>query len=66
MRDDFAGHQAYDLTVEFCQEYDQPAFDPTYQSMQLEEFLPAVQDLFKSPKNSIYLKSDGAMMGESQ
>jgi hypothetical protein len=33
--------------------------------MQLEEFLPAVQDLFKSPKNSIYLKSDGVMMGEN-
>ena len=66
MRDDFAGHRAYDLTVEFCQEYDQPAFDPTYQSMRLEEFLPAVQDLFKTPKNSIYLKSEGAMMGESE
>ena len=28
LRDQFAGHQFYDRTATFCQEYDQPAFDP--------------------------------------
>ncbi|MFT7602312.1 MAG: putative HD phosphohydrolase [Acidimicrobiales bacterium] len=56
MRDQFAGHPSYDLTVEFCQEYDQPAFDPTYDSMSLADFLPAVRELFGSPKNSIYIE----------
>ena len=63
MRDQFEGHPAYDLTVEFCQEFDQTAFDPSYDSMDLEEFVPAVQDLFAEPKNSIYLTDEGQMAG---
>ena len=65
MRDQFEGHPAYDLTVEFCQEFDQTAFDPTYDSMALEEFVPAVEDLFAEPKNSIYLTDEGQMAGSN-
>ena len=65
MRDQFEGHPAYDLTVEFCQEFDQTAFDPTYDSMALEEFVPAVEDLFAEPKNSIYLTDEGQMVGSN-
>ena len=61
MRDQFAGHQYYDLSAEFCAEYDQPAFDPTYPTMALEEFAPLLRELFKSPKKSIYVsESNGA------
>ena len=28
MRDQFAGHEYYDLCAEFCADFDQPAFDP--------------------------------------
>ena len=63
MRDQFLGHRAYDLTVEFCQEFDQPAFDPSYDSMQLSEFIPAVEAVFAEPKNSIYLDEEGQMIG---
>ena len=28
IRDQFAGHQYYDLAAEFCADFDQPAFDP--------------------------------------
>ncbi len=63
MRDQFLGHRAYDLTVEFCQEFDQPAFDPSYGSMQLSEFIPAVEAVFAEPKNSIYLDEEGQMIG---
>ena len=63
MRDQFEGHPAYDLTVEFCQEFDQTAFDPSYDSMALEEFVPAVETLFAEPKNSIYLTDEGQMAG---
>jgi len=63
MRDQFEGHEAYDLTVEFCQEFDQTAFDPSYDSMKLEEFVPAVEALFAQPKNSIYLDDGGQMCG---
>nr|WP_116996053.1 HD domain-containing protein [Desertimonas flava] len=54
MRDRFAGHQYYDLCAEFCAEYDQPAFDPDYPTMALEEFTPLLRDFFASPKQSIY------------
>ena len=63
MRDQFLGHSAYDLTVEFCQEFDQPAFDPSYDSMPLSEFIPAVEAVFVEPKNSIYLDEEGQMIG---
>ena len=65
MRDQFLGHPCYDMTVEFCQEYDQPAFDPNYDSMALEDFLPALQDMFASPKNSIYVNDEGALLADS-
>jgi predicted HD phosphohydrolase len=58
MRDRYADSPYYDRTVEFCQVYDQAAFDPGYPSMPLEEFEPAVQALFAAPKSSIYLGSD--------
>ena len=60
------GHRAYDLTVEFCQEFDQTAFDPSYDSMSLLEFVPAVEALFAEPKNSIYLTEDGQMAGATE
>ena len=63
MRDQFQGHPAYDLTVEFCQEFDQTPFDPKYDSMPLSDFVPAVEALLAEPKNSIYLKDDGQMPG---
>jgi predicted HD phosphohydrolase len=64
MRDQYLGHPCYDLTVEFCQEYDQPAFDPGYDSMALEEFMPALRELFATPENSIYIDQDGALMAD--
>ena len=54
MRDQFAGHPFYDMTAEFCAEYDQPAFDPSYPTTPLEEFEPLLRDFFSTPKNSIY------------
>lgn len=53
-RDQFAGHPHYDLTAEFCEAYDQPAFDPDYPTMELQEFEPLLEDFFASPKRSIY------------
>jgi len=59
LRDQFAGHPNYDLCAEFCSEYDQPAFDPDYQTMSLEEFEPLLRTFFASPKHSIYLRDQG-------
>ena len=54
MRDQFAGHPYYDLTNEFTAEFDQPAFDPDYPTMTLDEFEPLLRSFFASPKRSIY------------
>jgi predicted HD phosphohydrolase len=61
LRDQFVGHPYYDLTEEFCADFDQPAFDPEYPTMTLEEFTPLLQQFFSSPKRSIYLRDDDAM-----
>ena len=54
MRDRFEGHPHYDLCAEFCADFDQPAFDPDYPSLALEEFRPLLEGFFASPKRSIY------------
>ena len=44
VRDRHAGHPYFDLTAEFCEEYDQRSFDPDYPTEPLEHFVPLVQD----------------------
>ena len=54
MRDGLRDHPHFEYTAEFCEKYDQTAFDPNYESMPLEAFEPMVMKLFQAPKNSIY------------
>ena len=63
MRVQYRGHPHYDRTVEFCHEFDQPSFDPDYKAMSLADFEPAVRDLFRAPKRSIYLGVQAAEAG---
>jgi predicted HD phosphohydrolase len=56
MRERFRGHEWFDYTAEFCHEYDQPAFDPGYDTLPLEHFEPLVRDRLSSPVRSIYMK----------
>lgn len=58
MRDQFADHPYYDLTEEFTADFDQPAFDPGYPTMALDEFEPLLRSFFASPKRSIYKRYD--------
>jgi predicted HD phosphohydrolase len=55
-REQFRGHEWFDYTAEFCQEYDQAAFDPGYDTLPLEHFEPLVRQVMTSPKRSIYIK----------
>ena len=54
MREQFRGHPHFEHTAEFCEKYDQTAFDPGYDTMPLEAFEPMVMKLFERPKNSVY------------
>jgi predicted HD phosphohydrolase len=56
LREQFRGHEWFDYTAEFCQEYDQAAFDPGYDTLPLEHFEPLVRQVMTSPKRSIYIR----------
>jgi predicted HD phosphohydrolase len=57
LRDGLQEHPYYAATEEFCRVYDQVSFDPNYESMPLEEFLPILESVFSEPKKSIYTSS---------
>ncbi|RYE04357.1 MAG: HD domain-containing protein [Sphingomonadales bacterium] len=59
-REDFRGHQHFEACREFCEKYDQAAFDPEYASEPLEFFEPMVRRIFARPINSIYAKAGDA------
>lgn len=59
MREQFADHPCYQRTVEFCQEFDQTAFDPGYASMSLADFEPLLVDLFRTPKQNLLGQAAG-------
>jgi predicted HD phosphohydrolase len=50
-RDRYRDHEYYDACVEFCSRWDQPSFNPDYDTLPLEHFAPLVQNLFaKTPR----------------
>lgn len=55
MRERYRGHPHFERTANFCYRYDQNSFDPSYESLPLEAFVPIVQKLFSAPRRGIYL-----------
>ena len=60
LRDRFADNPYYDACAEFCEKYDQAAFDPDYASEPLEFFEPMVRSVLARPLASMYVKDDEA------
>ena len=60
MRDQFRGHPHFEYCAQFCHLYDQNSFDPTYQSMSVEDFEPMLRRVLAAPKHSIYRKVEAA------
>ena len=54
LRDQFAGQAVYDQTLEFCERYDAPSFDPDYDTLPLATFEPMLRRVMRSPKSSLY------------
>jgi predicted HD phosphohydrolase len=54
MREAFRTHAHFDRTAEFCELYDNPAFDAKAPILPLAEFEPMVRRLFAQPRNTIY------------
>ena len=45
-RERYRDHQYYQACVDFCAHWDQPSFDPAYDTLPLEHFEPMVRRLF--------------------
>lgn len=58
-REKYRGHEWFDYTAEFCAEYDQPSFDPGYDTLPLEHFEPLVRTQLASAKRSLYTSGNG-------
>ncbi len=58
MREKYRGHPNFEYTARFCHRHDQNAFDPAYENMPLEAFVPMVQRVMARPKKSIYLRGE--------
>jgi hypothetical protein len=58
LRDQYKDSPWYDYTLEFCDKYDQLAFDPNFKSFPLEEFEPIVRRVMAKPIKSIYVKAE--------
>ena len=60
MREQFRGHPDFEHTAQFCHLYDQNSFDPAYDSMPLDAFVPMMRRVMDAPKRSIYRKPEAA------
>ncbi|HEY4115926.1 MAG TPA: HD domain-containing protein [Rhizomicrobium sp.] len=58
MREQFRGHSAFERTAMFCARHDQNAFDPAYDTMPLDAFIPMLQRVLERPRRSIYMRAD--------
>ncbi|MDH4110290.1 MAG: HD domain-containing protein [Gammaproteobacteria bacterium] len=45
-RDRYRDHPCYEACAHFCARWDQPSFDPGYETFPLEHFAPRVRELF--------------------
>ena len=50
-RERYAASPHYDRCVDFCASYDQNCFDPAYDDLAMEEFVPLLEDVFSRPPN---------------
>lgn len=57
IREQFRGHPHFEACAEFCEKYDQSAFDPDYESEPLAFFEPMVRRVMATPKRSIYAEA---------
>ena len=54
LREKLRGHPHFEACAEFCDKYDQSAFDPDYDSAPLSFFEPILRRVMAQPVNSMY------------
>jgi len=53
-RDRYKDHEHYQACAEFCEKWDQPSFDPDYDTLPLEHFEPKVRALFDRERRPFF------------
>lgn len=48
-RDRYQGNAHFDACAHFCEAYDQNCFDPNYENMPIEDFVPMLDEVFARP-----------------
>lgn len=48
-RDRYRESEHFDACVAFCEHYDQNCFDPDYQNVAVDEFVPLLEEVFSRP-----------------
>jgi len=46
LRNEYRGHEFYEDTINFCYKWDQASFDPNYDTISLDDFIPLVGKIF--------------------
>ena len=54
MRDKYKDSEHWKDCVEFCARYDQNSFDPDYDTLPIETFMPMLRNVLSQTKKSIY------------
>ena len=62
-RDQYRDHPYWEACADFCARYDQNSFDPAYDTLPLDFFVPMVQRVFAAAKRSIYLPREERRAG---
>ena len=53
-RDRYRDHEHYQACVDFCANWDQPSFDPDYDTLPLEHFETRIRELFAREPRSFF------------
>ena len=48
-RERFRGHPVFERTAQFCERWDQNSFDPNYDTLPIDAFLPILHRIFARP-----------------
>jgi predicted HD phosphohydrolase len=54
LRENLRNHPNFERTAEFCELYDNPAFDPEAEALPISEFAPMLRRVMSQPRLSIY------------
>jgi predicted HD phosphohydrolase len=63
LRDQYRNHPHWQACADFCARYDQNSFDPAYDTLPLDFFVPMVRGVFAAAKHSIYLPREERRAG---